>query len=582
MALKGKSMTVILNSPLIHNAVVWSKVMEAAAGREWLGFNLYFKGNRLVNGNPARAGELIERGLQPMGPRGAFQDITSMMESPDIAREHPPSWTGKVLAFVPGLFDEAAGAKVEAAIGKAGNFVHNTLLWDRVRDVQFGLADLLSDRLVEKGHDRLTADRISAHFSNIVVGSIPKESMSSAAAASANVLMFSRSFTLGNLAVYKQAVTGLPKPILAQIERDFLNRAPGGATAEELASFAETDPLTHGRPRNRKIQMSERVAEVNQDAQWIARKKALSTLALSAALFYAGNAVFQHAFNIVSRDVTIDEETRAYARRFADLMADTSEDWFELRHLVGRLSPTYDNEPKRSDRVHIGYDKDGTAIYARLPTGKYGEEVVGYPTMPMEMLRRKLSPLAGSVWDIMTNDTGIGHKVYDENDSTAMGDVRTAFAVAKHIVMKHLPEGQINAAVDLLRGEGDPTVNKYRLFGPVVGFTASVGAPGGQARGEQLAAKQQFDARFNLAWPDIRKQVLRGDEDGARESLDRLGVPPRMREGLIRNALNPSGALRGGTLRNFMQYSTPQQLERFERAQGRDQRNRGAMPIPPE
>jgi hypothetical protein len=555
MAIKGKSMTAILNSPLIHNEVVWSKVMEAAGGREWLGFGLYWRGNRIVN-NPGRAGELIERGLQPMGPRGAFQDITSMMESPDITREHPPSWTGKILAAVPNLFSETAGAKVENAIGKAGNFVHNTLLWDRVRDLQFGLADLLSDQLVAKGHDRLTADRISAHFSNIVVGSIPKESMSAAARSTANMLLFSRSFTLGNLATYKQAIMGLPKPILAQIERDFAIRALEGATPEDMAAA---------------------LADVKKDAQSIARRKAAGTIALSAAFFYAGNAVFQHAFNVLSRDDTVDEETKAYARRFADLMADVSEDPFELRHLVGRMSPTYDNEPKKSDRVHIGYDKDGTAIYARLPTGKYGEEVVGYPTMPMEMLRRKLSPMASGILDILENDKGFGRKIYDENDTSAMGDVKTAFAVAKHMVMKHLPEGQINAFVDLLRGEGDPTVNKYRLFGPVFGFTASVGAPGGQARGEQLAAKQQFDARFNLAWPDIRKQVLRGDSDGAREALTGLGVPPRMQEGLIRNALNPSGALRGGTLRNFMQYSTPQQRERFERAQGRS-----GPPVPPE
>ena len=34
MTLKGKAMTAILNSPLIHNEVVWSKVAEAAAKLE--------------------------------------------------------------------------------------------------------------------------------------------------------------------------------------------------------------------------------------------------------------------------------------------------------------------------------------------------------------------------------------------------------------------------------------------------------------------------------------------------------------------------------------------------------------------
>src|SRR5262249_31573753 len=38
MGVKSRAMLAILNSPLIHNAVVWSKVMEAAGGRAWLGF----------------------------------------------------------------------------------------------------------------------------------------------------------------------------------------------------------------------------------------------------------------------------------------------------------------------------------------------------------------------------------------------------------------------------------------------------------------------------------------------------------------------------------------------------------------
>jgi hypothetical protein len=287
---------------------------------------------------------------------------------------------------------------------------------------------------------------------------------------------------------------------------------------------------------------------------------------LSAGLYYAGNAIIQHAFNILSRDSTIDEEARGYARRYESLMKDASQDPWELRHMLGRLSPTYDNEPKKQDRAHIGYDKDGTAIYARNPTGKFGEEMVGYPTMPMEMVRRKLSPMAGGVLDVLENDKGFGRKIYDENDRTIGGDVRTAFAVAKHMVMKHLPEGQITAAVDLLRGDGDKTVNELRLVGPALGFTASVGAPGGPARGEQLSAKQQFDARFNLGWPDIKKQIQRGDHGRGSGGDGRTRVPPRMQNGLIRNANNPAAALRGRTLRDFYQYSTPEQQERMDRA----------------
>lgn len=545
MALKGRAMLMILNSPLIHNAVVWGKVVEAVSGKEWLGFGLYSRGNRLVNG-PAggRAIELIQRGLNPMGPRGSFQDINAIMESPDIMSGYHKSWTGRVLGAVPGLFDPAAGVAVEKAIAKAGNFWHNTLLWDRVRDLQFGLADHLSDHIVAKGADRLTADRIAAHFSNIVVGSIPKEAMSNGAAATANMLLFSRSFTLGNIATYKQAAMGLPKPILAQIEKQF------GMPAEAALG-------------------AEAAAAVTQTAQSLARKKAVSMLGLSVTMYYTGNALLQNALNIIMRDATIDDELKGYARRYHAFMTDVAKNPFELRHLVGRLSPVYENEPDKQDRVHIGYDKDGTAYYGRNPVGKYGEEVLGYPSHPMKMIRQKLSPTAGGLLDILENDKGFGRKIYDEHDSSNWGTAKTAFAVAKHLVMKHLPENQIMAGVDLLHDDGDRKVNALRFVAPMIGFTVSKGAPGGMARGEQMSAKADFDARFSIAWPDIRKKIQAGNVDEAIADMNALRVPSRMQHGLIRNAQNPSGALRGRTLRDFYQYGTPEQIERFEGARER-------------
>jgi hypothetical protein len=552
MAIKGKAMTAILNSPLIHNEVVWSKVMEAAGGKEWLGFGLYFRGNRIVNGNLGRAQELIERGLNPMGPRGSFQDITGMMEQPTIGPRE--SWTSKIIAAVPGLFDEGAATKVKLAIDKAGDFVHNTLLWDRVRDVQFGLADHLSDSLVAKGADRLTADRIAGHFSNIIVGSIPKEAMSSGARATANLLLFSRSFTLGNLSTFKQAALGLPKPLLAQIERDFFD-------FKENAEGVWESPQSALGP--------DAAGAVRSMATGIARRKAISTILMSAGLYYVGNALLQHAMNIAVRDATLGDEIQGYARRYNSLMNDVKGgDWFELRHMIGRLSPTYDNEPRKQDRAYIGDDaQSGAAIYARNPTGKFGEEMIGYPTMPMEMLRRKLSPMAGGLLDILENDKGFGQKIYDENDRSISGDAATAFAVAKHLVMKHLPEGQISAGLDLLRGDGDPKVDAMRAFGPVFGFTASEGRPGGMAKGELGAVQDEAKVKFGLAWPDIKKQVLSGDEDGARQAMTGLGLSVREQISLINTAKNPS-AIKGRTALDFMRKATPEQLDRFNRARG--------------
>ena len=88
----------------------------------------------------------------PIGHRFFNQDITSIMESPDLTPGR--SWTAKVLGFVPGLFDEAAGNAVKSAIDKAGDFWHNTLLWDRVADLQMGLYSNFRDDAMAKGIDR--------------------------------------------------------------------------------------------------------------------------------------------------------------------------------------------------------------------------------------------------------------------------------------------------------------------------------------------------------------------------------------------------------------------------------------------
>jgi hypothetical protein len=546
MALKGKAMTAILNSPLIHNQVVWGKVAEAAGGREWLGFGLYWRGNKIVNGATGRAQELIERGLNPMGPRGAVQDITGMMEQPSL--EPGRSLTSKIVAAVPGIFDEGAEVATKRAIDKLGDFWHNTLLWDRVRDVHFGLADHLSDHIVSKGIDRITADRIATHFSNIIVGSIPKEAMSQGAAALANLALFSRSFTLGNLATFKQAMVGLPKPIMAQIERDYFDFRMNPETGTWEAPPTTTE-------------------QVRKIAQGMARRKAISTIGMSTALSVIGGALVTHAFNMLLRDASVDDELKGYARRYKSLMRDVDEDPTELRHMLGRLSPQYDNEPRKQDRVYLGQEADKTAAYMRLPFGKFGEEMMGWPTQPMQMLRQKLSPMASFGLDVLENDDGMGNKIYDEKAPGLRGDFAVGLAIAEHLIMKHLPANQMMAGRDLLRGDGDPSVNAARVVGPGLGFTVSEGRRGGMAKGELSAVQDEAKARFSLAWPDIKKQILRGEESDAKQVMAGMGISPREQNMLIRNAKNPS-AISGRQALDFYRKATPEQQERFDRARG--------------
>jgi hypothetical protein len=185
--------------------------------------------------------------------------------------------------------------------------------------------------------------------------------------------------------------------------------------------------------------------------------------------------------------------------------------------------------------------------------------------------------------DILANEKGFGQHVYDEfGKESVPGVFGISRDVAVHLFMKHMPEQQLKGAFDLLRGEGDQTIATLRTLGPVVGMTASEGAPGGQARGEAFDIKNRYNMRLGLAWPSIRKMIERGEVDQAREALTRLGASPREQEARIRNALNPAGTLRGRTLQDINRQGTPELRGRFERAQQRDQRSRSGPPVPPE
>lgn len=553
MSLKGKTMSLIMNSPLIHNAVEWGRALPAMPGKVAT-FKVYFEGNRFKN-DIAGMREAIDNGLVPIGHRFFKQDISSIMEAPDLTPGR--SWTAKLLGAVPGLFDEAAGTAVKRAIDKAGDFWHNTLLWDRVSDLQAGLYVNFRDEMVAKGVDRTTSSRVAAHFANRFAGSLPQEAMSDMARKVSNMLMFSRTFTLGNLGVLKDMLTGLPKDVLAQIERD--------------AGFGKgslTNPATEA-------EAAAGGQEAVRYAKTMARRKAMATVGMDMAMLYGFNSLLQSAMNVMFNDSTLDKEMHGYVTRFREAMTRTQEHPLSLIqpfNFVQSLSATNTNEPGRQDRILVGYAKDGTAIYARNPAGKIGEEFIGYMTGPLDMMRRKLGTFSRPVWQIMSNDKGFGRKIYDPEADTPGKYLSNIGAIVAHIAKSQFPEGQFNAFSDLVKGEGDAKVNALQAFGPVAGVTFSKGAPGGPAVGEMYHARQQHDFAVQSALPDIQRQFLRGDVSGAMNRMTELGVAPGLQRYYARVWANPGTRLSGRTLKDFYMYASPEQKMRMENL-----RNSGPM-----
>jgi hypothetical protein len=196
--------------------------------------------------------------------------------------------------------------------------------------------------------------------------------------------------------------------------------------------------------------------------------------------------------------------------------------------------------------------------------GKIGEEFMGYLTNPLEMMHRKAGIWVKPLWEIFQNDAGYGRKLYDPHPETSAAMLWAVLESAKHLMEAQIPEGQIEGLGDLVRGDGDAAVNAAHAFGPLGGVTFSKGAPGGPAVGELYSAKEEYQYRLDAALPDIRKQILRGDTQGAVERMTELGVSSGLQRWYIKTTLNPATRLSGRALRDFYQYANPDERARME------------------
>jgi hypothetical protein len=564
MAMKAKSMTVIMYSPVIHNQVEWGRALPAMPGKVAT-FRIYFEGNAAKRGLPyagvwqhikqytpglserlGTAGppdpatsptmtEAINAGMVPIGHWYGYQDISGVLQQKNLVPGR--SWTANVLGVIPGLFDPKAGEAVRRAIDRAGDIWHNALLWDRVGDLQMGLYVGLRDQMIRKlaakgitGRDaEHSAQVVAAHMANRYAGALPLEAMSGAARRWANFLAFSRSFSLGNLGVMKDAITGLPKDAQAQI-------------------LEAAKPVLEKTVRN------------------LAARKAFATMALDIGLLYASIAILSSALAIMAGDSSLDEEAKGYVRRLNRLMLRVKENPGELLNPfwdVKSLLPQSENEPGKEDYVKVGNAGDGTAIYMNSAMGKMGREFEGWMTGPLDMLRRKAGTIVRPALQVLMNDDGFGNKVYDPWSESPTVWVKNIGRIAALFFQDQLPYQAIRAAADWYAGRGERSAEIAQILGPLaLGATFSKGAPGGPMMGEMYRAKDEFWFRFHEAMPGIRRDIQDHAKDrnfsGAVKDMAAIGVPPGLMKYEIETTLNPKARFTGKQMRDFMQYASPE------------------------
>ena len=540
MTLKGKAMSVIMYSPLMHNAVIWGKALPVMlaqrpdrAFRSVFLFDTYFRGSKLRN-DPTAMREALKAGLDPIGRHYFNQDITALLQEPQIAPGR--SWTAQLLGGPVSLINRGAGDAVKRAVDRAGNLWHNTFLWDRVADLQMGLYDTMRQGFVKHGLDPETSNRLAAHFANRYAGALPMEAMSRMARNTANIILFSRSFTLTNLGAWKDAIAGLPSDIQAQIARD--------KGMQEL-----------------------------RQAQGTARGKAMQMIALDLVAAHVSQILGASAvwglYNMIAQ-----QPWALQIGNQIDLAATNA-----VIKAFGGTPAVGPNEPGKDNRILIGYDQDGTALYARLPTGKFIEDIFGWVTDPIGEAERKFSPFMRFAYQMATNDKGFGRKLYDPYDKTPPGmlknlsriifgadlsSLKSADDFSGGLMGSFTPVGLIQGAAHWAGGQGDTRTAMLQTLLPVFGVTVSKGAPGGPAAGDLYHAKDEHDFQVNEALPGVRSMIRSGKLEEARVRMHELGIPIGLQKYYIRTTLNPATRLSGRALRDFRLYGSPDDIQRLD------------------
>lgn len=462
MMIRSKAMVLVMYSPMIHNIVEFSRAMPAMPGKV-LSLQVYFKGNAWRKDGDFMREAIRVGGLVPIGKRFALgQDVSSMMET--INQKPGQSWTANVAAYVPGLFDPAAGEKVKATVDKMGDVWHNKLLWDRVADLQAGLYGFMRDGLIAKGHSRQAAVRIAAHLANRYAGALPLEAMSTEARMLSSLILFSRTFTFGNIGVIKDAVKGLPRDVAAQIERDAADEGRGGNDEAKRANG-------------------------------YVRRKSLATIGLDIGIGIVTSALFASAINVLLADETLEDEMKGYVRRFADAMEHSGEHPIDtIMHPINALwslTPQGEYEPSKRNQpyIRVGTDSNGAATYWRNPFAKLSEDFIGWMSSPFETFKRKEGIFTRPTQEAITNDRG-----FPGQTKTPVFDTRpnaSAIANMARFVWLYLeaaaPADAIKSGLGLAgvgpSAESSPEVNIGKIVGPLAGVTVSKGYPGGPGKG---------------------------------------------------------------------------------------------------
>ena len=530
--LKAKSMSVIMYSPLIHNAVEWGRALPMAPLKV-ASLQIYFQGHRVMK-DPEMMRKLISGGLVPIGHNGGLQDITGIATGNSL--EPGRSWTAKMLAAPVGVFSDNGAVNVKRAVDWLGDKWHYDLLWKQVAALQAGLGSHLREQLLQKGLDDSSATTLAAHWANRFAGALPNEAMSAWAKQAANLAFFSRSFTFGNIGALKDMITGMPKDVQAQIMQNSGQAALATATS-------------------------------------MARRKAAGAFLMDIGIMYASQSLAQDMVDYLRNGHDVHPILKGYLDRLHALMSKPVTTPVGMINAVlqapGSLISTANNEPRLKNRVVIGHETapgntQGAAIGMRLPFGKIGEDFTGWLTAFNETLHNKMSQFAKPMVQAFQNDNGVGQPLYDKNASGVEGWGKAIGAVAWNFMRQQIPLDPIESAVDWAKGNATD-VDKFKVVGPLVGLTFKKGDSGGAEAGVMHQAEARYQTAKQQVMPQINDAMKAGDEEHARELMQSINMPPPEQHAIIKRWRNPeAAAMQPQSQKKFQRIATPEERDQLD------------------
>lgn len=530
MLLKGAVMSVKMYSPFLHLAVELGRSLPIMPARV-LTLRALRDGSRLRR-DLSYMDQATRDGLAPLAHRGGW--ATDPASLADQARDLEPSRS----AFLRGLASvrDAAAAGARRLGGDTLHDIvqhpHQTLLWDQVFNLQVGIYDHMRQTYIAKGYAPEVAGTMAAHIANRYAGALPPEHLSRAANMAANLLMFSRSFTLGNAGVMKDMFNGAPAHVRARIE--------------QMAGPA-----------------------VARSAQVALRRKAIASFALDIGLFYIANGLTQLGLQAIRQG--IGPTAQDWEKDAAEALSETADG--NPLAIFGVL-PQHWNEPGKQDRIYAGTDASGRGVYLRLPPGKVGEEFIGWMARPGVLLTSKLSPLVRPIIEDIMGHDDLGRPLFKPDPQTVSDCLDVAGAAVWHVLSDLGPTSTLQGLGEIGRHvfmgtpwKGDANTTMLKILGPASGLAqVSSGYPGGPAAAEMHAVSARQRYSLQEALPGIRDKVRAGDIEGAYADMRALGVSPSLQKFYVNSTLR-TGPSRGAQ-RAFQRAATPQDKTRLSLTTG--------------